>query len=218
MQPFISLTGVAVAVPGNDINTDQIAPVPTTRSLKPDYREMLFSRARRTADDAPNMEFPLNKPQFQSARILVTGNNFGCGSSREGAVWSLLAFGIRCLVARGVADIFRENCLQNGVCPVELPADVLADFERRVVAANGRQEFTVDLVTQKITGPDGCDIAFEIAPDDRTRLLEGLDEIGVSLKYAESIARWEEAARVSQPWLQKAERTPTQGEPWETRT
>ena len=206
MQPFISITGVAVPLLRDDVNTDQIAPIPTQRSLKPDYREMFFHRARRGPDDALDPAHVLNRPQFAHPSILVTGRNFGCGSSREGAVWTLMAVGVSCIIARGIADLYRENCLQNGVLPIELPDDVAGAFERRVVAADGAQPFTVDLQTQTISGPGGADIPFDISDADRTRLLEGLDDIGMSLKHMSEVAAWEERMRASAPWMQRAVR------------
>jgi 3-isopropylmalate dehydratase small subunit len=134
----------------------------------------------------------------------VTGHNFGAGSSREAAVWGMLANNIRVIVARSFADIYRENCLQNGLLPVVLaPADAEA-FEQRVIAANGSAPFTVDLETQTISGPGGGDIAFAIPASDRTRLLEGLDDIGLTLKHADDVKAWEKRMAAAQPWLQTA--------------
>ena len=202
MQPFITLTGIAVPLLGDDINTDQIAPM--QRSLNPDYARLLFARARKLADGSDDPDFALNKPQFRNPGILVTGRNFGCGSSRESAVWAVIECGIRCIVARSFADIYRENCLKNGLLPVELkPAD--ADlFERNVILADGAVLFTVDLVTQSISRPGGLKIAFEIAGADRMRLLEGLEDIGLTLKHARDISAWEERASRTRPWLQAA--------------
>jgi 3-isopropylmalate dehydratase small subunit len=202
MQPFTVLTGIAVPLLQDDINTDQIAPI--HRSLNPDYAALLFQRARKLPDGGDDPDFPLNKPQFRKPGILVTGRNFGCGSSRESAVWAMLAVGIRCIVARSFADIYRENCLQNGLLPVELPPADLEAFAARAIAANGAAPFTVDLTAQLISGPGGPDIAFEIAAADRMRLLEGLDEIGLTLKHADEIAAWEKRTRDTQPWLQTA--------------
>jgi 3-isopropylmalate dehydratase small subunit len=206
MQPFISVTGVAVPLLRDDINTDQIAPIPTQRSLKPDYREMFFHRARRGPDDALDPAHVLNLPQYASPSILVTGRNFGCGSSREGAVWTLMAVGVTCIIARGIADLYRENCLQNGVLPIELPDDAAEALERRVVAADGALPFTVDLQTLLISGPGGPDLGFAISDADRTRLLEGLDDIGMSLKHMNEVADWEGRMRAKAPWLQRAVR------------
>jgi 3-isopropylmalate dehydratase small subunit len=204
MQPFSSHTAIAAPFLKDDVNTDQIAPVLHSRGLKEDYKAVLFYRARRRDDGSEDPDFVLNKPQFRDCGILVTGENFGAGSSRETAVWSMLANGIRVIVAKSFADIYRENCLQNGVLPVVLaPADAEA-FTARIVAANGTAPFTVDLVSQRISGPGGSDIAFEIAPADRTRLLEGLDDIGLTLKHLGDIVAFEQRAATDQPWLQTA--------------
>ena len=158
---------------------------------------MLFRRQRQDAAS-------LNQPQYRHPAILVGGSNFGCGSARETAVWALMSWGIRCVVARGFADIFRENCLQNGVLPLELAEPEHAAFAARVVAADGAAPFTVDLIEQRISGPGGPDIAFDIAPSDRTRLIEGLDDIGLTLKHADDIAAWERRTAAATPWLQVA--------------
>jgi 3-isopropylmalate dehydratase small subunit len=199
MQPFTSHTGIAVPLIRDDINTDEVSPVQAMREMKPDYRKLLFMRTR-----AEQPDFPLNRPQFANPGILVTGHNFGAGSSREAAVWGMLANNIRVIVAKSFADIYRENCLQNGLLPVVLaPADADA-FIARVVAVNGSAPFTVDLATQTISGPSGADIAFEVSPADKMRLLEGLDDIGMTLKHDADIAAWEDRVRESQPWLQQA--------------
>jgi 3-isopropylmalate/(R)-2-methylmalate dehydratase small subunit len=204
MQPFSSHTGIAAPMLKDDINTDTIAPIMNTRSLKDDYKAMLFYRARQREDGSEDADFVLNKPQFRDAGILVTGNNFGAGSSRESAVWSMTANGIRVIVAKSFADIYRENCLQNGVLPIVLAAEAADAFAARVVAVNGAAPFTVDLLAQRISGPGGADVAFDIAPADRMRLIEGLDDIGLTLKHMEEIAGWEARAAAAQPWLQTA--------------
>lgn len=204
MQPFTSHTGIAAPILRDDINTDQIAPVLHSRGLQEDYKAMLFHRARRRENGSEDPDFVLNKTEFRNAGILVTGHNFGAGSSRESAVWSMLANDIRVIVAKSFADIYRENCLQNGLLPVVLDTEDAEAFIARVIAAGGGAPFTVDLVTQRISGPGGADVAFEIAPADRTRLLEGLDDIGLTLKYMEDIVRWEQRAAIAQPWLQTA--------------
>ena len=203
MQPFTSHTGIAAPLLVDDMNTDQIAPFLPSRNLKDDYQVMLFHRQRFREDGSEIGEFVLNKPQFRNAGILVTGNNFGAGSSRESAVWSMLANNIRVIVAKSFADIYRENCLQNGLLPVVLDADSGDAFIARVVAADGAAPFAVDLVTQRISGPGGPDIAFEIPAADRTRLLEGLDDIGMTMKHIDEIVRFEQQAATAQPWLQR---------------
>jgi 3-isopropylmalate/(R)-2-methylmalate dehydratase small subunit len=202
MQPFTRHTAVAAPMFRDDINTDQIAPALHSGGLKEDYKAMLFYRARRQEDGSENPDFVLNKPQFRAAGILLTGHNFGAGSSRESAVWSMLANDIRVIVAQSFADIYRENCLQNGLLPVVLGPEDAAAFSARVVAADGAAPFTVDLVTQSISGPGGPDIAFDIPGPDRTRLLEGLDDIGLTLKHRDEILNWERIAAEMQPWLQ----------------
>ena len=204
MQPFVRHTGIAAPLVKDDINTDQIAPVMQSRSLKDDYKAMLFHRARRRDDGSEDADFVLNRPQFRAAGILVTGHNFGAGSSRESAVWSMLANDIRVIVAKSFADFYRENCLQNGVLPVVLDPQDADAFIARVVAVDGVAPFTVDLVTQRIGGPGGPDIAFEIPAADRTRLLEGVDDIGLTLKSMDEIVGWERRAAMAQPWLQTA--------------
>jgi 3-isopropylmalate/(R)-2-methylmalate dehydratase small subunit len=204
MQKFTRLTGVAVPLLRDDVNTDEITPIQIARQLKPDYADLLFMRTRRRADGNLDPDFVLNKPQFRRPAILVTGRNFGCGSSRESAVWAMLAVGIRCIVAKSFADIYRENCLQNGVLPVEL-GDADADaLSRRVVAADGAVYFTADLEAQRIGGPGGPDIVFEISAADRLRLLEGLDDIGLTLKHEAEIAAFETRIRGERPWQQTA--------------
>jgi 3-isopropylmalate dehydratase small subunit len=204
MQPFSSHTGIAVPLIKDDINTDQIAPVQAMRALKPDYKALLFMRARKRDDGSEDPDFVLNRPQFRSPGILVTGNNFGAGSSREAAVWGMLANNIRVIVAKSFADIYRENCLQNGLLPIVLaPADADA-FEQRVIAVNGSAPFTVDLPAQRISGPGGPDIGFELPAADRMRLLEGLDDIGLTLKHRDEIVSWEKRMAGDQPWLQSA--------------
>jgi 3-isopropylmalate/(R)-2-methylmalate dehydratase small subunit len=199
MQPFKTHTGIAVPLLKDDINTDQIAPVQAMRELKPDYRKLLFMRTR--SEDA---DFVLNQPQFQNPGILVTGQNFGAGSSREAAVWGMLANNIRVIVAKSFADIYRENCLQNGLLPVVLAPQAAEAFITRVVAVNGSAPFTVDLEAQRISGPGGSDIVFDLPAADRMRLLEGLDDIGLTLKHAGEIVAWEERTAAAQPWLQTA--------------
>jgi 3-isopropylmalate/(R)-2-methylmalate dehydratase small subunit len=203
MQPFASHTGIAAPLLVDDMNTDQIAPLLPSRGLKDDYKVMLFHRQRFREDGGEIADFVLNKPQFRNAGILVTGNNFGAGSSRESAVWSMLANNIRVIVAKSFADIYRENCLQNGLLPIVLDAAIADAFIDRVVAVSGAEPFTVDLVTQRISGPGGPDIGFEIPAADRTRLLEGLDDIGMTMKHADEIVSWEKQAAKAQPWLQR---------------
>jgi 3-isopropylmalate dehydratase small subunit len=198
MEPFRRLDGVAAPLLMDDVNTDQIAPA--TTAFEPDYAALLFARWRAEPD------FVLSRAPFRAARILVTGSNFGCGSSRESAVWSLAAFGIRCVVARSFADIFRENCLKNGVLPVVFDGDCAVAFERIVVAVDGAGPFHVDLEAQTIAAPDGTLFAFPIAAADRDTLLRGLDDIGLTLVHDEEIRSWEARTRTESPWAQQIAR------------
>src|ERR1700680_2608552 len=147
MQPFRKHTGIVVPLLRDDINTDQIAPVQAMRSLNPDYKTLLFMRSRRRDDGSEDPSFVLNKPQFRNPGILVTGHNFGAGSSREAAVWGMLANNIRVIVARSFADIYRENCLQNGLAPVVLAAEEGQAFEPRGIAVGGAAPLPVDLLS-----------------------------------------------------------------------
>ncbi len=201
MQPFDRVTGAAAPLLEDDINTDQIAPA--TAAFKPDYAELLFSRRRRTTDGTENADFVLNRAPFRHAAVLVARNNFGSGSSRESAVWALLGFGIRVVVARSFADIFRENCLKNGLLPISLDAGDAAAFEDAVVTADGATPCTVDLVAQTIAGPGPATYRFSIAPAERDALLRGLDDIGLTLDALPSIIDWEQQMKDKQPWLQR---------------
>jgi 3-isopropylmalate/(R)-2-methylmalate dehydratase small subunit len=204
MEPFRSVTGIAAPLLEDDINTDQITPV--HRDMHPDYAKLLFQRRRFRADGSEEPGFVLNRPQYRKSAILVAGRNFGCGSSREGAVWAMVAVGMRCIIARSFADIYRENCLRNGVLPLVLGASEADAFEAKVLAVDGAKPFTVDLEAQKISCPDGAAIAFDIAASDRMVLLEGLDEIGFSLKHLGEIESWEARMAKAQGWRQTLER------------
>jgi 3-isopropylmalate/(R)-2-methylmalate dehydratase small subunit len=202
MTPFRSVTGAAAPLIIDDINTDQIIPSAWLRRMDADLAEGLFAYMRRRPDGSPNPDFVLEQPQYRQARILVAGSNFGCGSSREHAAWAMAAFGIRAVIARSHADIFRENCLKNGILAFALPPDPMDDLIARVAAADGREPFTVDLQDETITGPDGYACPFAIAPHERTALLEGLDDIGLTGKHAEDIAAWERRTAQDRPFLQ----------------
>lgn len=205
MKAFTSVTGVAIPFLEDDVNTDQIAPVAGGTRLHEDYAQTLFRNRRRFDNGVDDPDFVFNKPHFRSGVMLVAGRNFGCGSSRESAVWVFQAIGISCIVTRSFADIYRENCLQNGILPVVL-ADAEADrLDAAVVAANGGELFTVDLVARAISGPDGFHLAFEIPDADRTRLLEGLDDIGLTLKHRAEIEAYEARIAQAKPWAQVAD-------------
>ena len=205
MKAFTRVAGTAIPFLENDVNTDQIAPVGAGARLTEDYAQTLFRHRRRGADGAEIPDFVFNQPQFRTGAILVSGRNFGCGSSRESAVWTFLAIGVTCIITRSFADIYHENCLQNGILPVTLP-DMQADqLQAAVVASNGAEPFTVDLVSQEIMGPNGLRITFDISASDRTRLLEGLDDIGLTLKHRADIEAFEKRMTNETPWSQHAD-------------
>jgi 3-isopropylmalate dehydratase small subunit len=202
MEPFRSVTGAAAPLLIDDINTDQIIPSAWLRRMDADLAEGLFAYLRRRPDGSSNADFVLERPQFRQARILVTGSNFGCGSSREHAAWAMAAFGIRAVVARSHADIFRENCLKNGILAISLPPEQMDELTARVQAVDGREPFTVDLEAEEVRGPGGYVHSFEIAPHERTALLEGLDDIGLTLKHGDAISEWERRTSSERPFLQ----------------
>jgi 3-isopropylmalate dehydratase small subunit len=203
MQPFATLTGPAMPMIEDDINTDQIAPLQLAKGLSPNWGELLFKRQRMQADGSPT-DHVFNKPQYQTPAILVANENFGCGSSRESAVWCLTGVGIRCVIARTIADIFRENCLQNGLLPIELTGADMDRLQALVTSVDGAKPFHVDLPAQIVRAPDGTTFSFEISASDKTRLIEGLDEIGMTMKHEDEIVAWERKMRVDMPWAQEA--------------
>ncbi|MES2184174.1 MAG: 3-isopropylmalate dehydratase small subunit [Pseudomonadota bacterium] len=194
MKPFTTASGAAMPLPIDDVNTDQMAPASAHEGA--DFGKLLFYRWREDPD------FVLNQDRFKGATILVTGSNFGCGSSRETAVWALAGFGFKCIIARSFSEVFRENCLKNGLLPVVLPPDAAQALEDAVVAVDGAEPCQVDLETQQITCPGLGTLAFTIPANDRAALLKGTDEIALSLEQAEAIGRWEQRNAAERPWLQ----------------
>lgn len=202
MEPFRSVTGAAAPLPLDDVNTDQIIPSAWLKDLNADMAEGFLAYMRRRPDGSVNADFVLERPQYAAAPILVTGRNFGCGSSREHAVWSMRAFGVRCVIGESPAEFFRDNCLKNGVLPVTLDAARMRQVWECVQAVDGREPFTVDLEACRIRGPGRFSLAFEIGAGEREALLEGLDEIGMTLKSLRPIEAWEQRAAQLRPFLQ----------------
>lgn len=201
MEKFTELTGIAVPFPMINVDTDTIIPSRWLKTIKRTGLGVGLFEALRYDDDGSEVpDFILNKPPYRDAKILVAGANFGCGSSREHAIWALLDFGIRCVIAPILADIFATNAAKNGVLIIKLPqADVdklMADAER---GENGR--LTIDLEAEEISRPDGETIAFEIDPFVKHCLLNGLDDIALTLAKADAIDSFEDEQKVSQPWL-----------------
>ncbi len=200
MDKFTKLTGVAAPLPMRNVDTDMIIPKQFLKTIKrTGLGKSLFFELR--YDDAGKeiSEFVLNQPAYRDAKILVTGENFGCGSSREHAPWALLDFGLRCVIAPSFADIFYNNCFQNGILPIMLPqADVDKLMDDASRGANAT--ITVDLESQEIRGPDGGAIKFDIDPFRKHCLLNGLDDIGLTMEKHEHIQTFEEKAAVAKPW------------------
>ncbi|MFD2238239.1 3-isopropylmalate dehydratase small subunit [Aureimonas populi] len=200
MQKFDRLDGVAAPLPIVNIDTDMIIPKDYLKTIRRTGLGVgLFAELRYREDGSDNPDFVLNKPAYRQAQILVAGDNFGCGSSREHAPWALADFGIRCVIATSFADIFYNNCFQNGILPIRVSQEeweaLLSDAEK---GANAR--LSVDLAAQEIRRPDGEVVSFEIEASRKHRLLNGLDDIGLTLTGAERIGAFEEKLASTRPW------------------
>jgi 3-isopropylmalate/(R)-2-methylmalate dehydratase small subunit len=200
MDKFTTLTGIAAPLMRANIDTGAIiAPIyMLSRSI--DLGQKLFSSWRYTSDGAENPDFVLNQPRYRNSQILIAGPNFGCGSSREGAVWALMRFGIRCVIAPGFGEIFFSNACQNGLLPVTLNEAETTRLANAVAAAP-EPRVTVDLVRSVVTSPDGEEVSFALAEDRRTSLLEGLDETSLILRHEHEIDGFQARLRAEQPWV-----------------
>jgi 3-isopropylmalate/(R)-2-methylmalate dehydratase small subunit len=199
MQPFTKLSGVAAPFPLVNVDTDMIIPKQFLKTIvRTGLGEALFFELRTNPDGSENPDFILHKPQYREAKILVAGANFGCGSSREHAPWALLDFGIRCVVAASFADIFFNNCFKNGILPLVLPQ---SEVDKLMEDANAASVLTVDLPAQEVRRPNGEVIRFEIDPFRKMCLVNGWDDISLTLRQEQKIASFEEARKQSQPWI-----------------
>ena len=201
MDKFTKLTAVAAPMPIVNVDTDMIIPKQYLKTIKrTGLGGALFSEMRYRDDGSENPDFVLNKPQYRDAKILIAGKNFGCGSSREHAPWALLDFGITCVIAPSFADIFYNNCFKNGVLPIKLPKEdmdkLLDDAERGANAT-----LTIDLETQTIRGPDGGEISFDVDEFKKHCMLNGLDDVALTMKNEAKIDDFEEKQKAAQPWL-----------------
>ena len=201
MDKFTTLTGIAAPLPLINVDTDMIIPKQFLKTIKRSgLGKNLFDEMRFDQDGNEIADFVLNKPAYREAQIMVAGDNFGCGSSREHAPWALLDFGIRCVIAPSFADIFYNNCFKNGILPIALPQEdvdkLMDDADRGANAV-----ISVDLEAQTITGPDGGTVSFEIDPFRKHCLLNGLDDIGLTLEKAASIDAFEAKAGTERPWV-----------------
>ena len=196
MRRFTALESIAAPLLRDDIDSDQILPGAYLRGFKPDYATGLFAFWRQ------DKNFILNRPGYEKAGILVVGRNFGCGSTREQAIWALERFGIRVVVGLSFAEVFRENLIKNGILPIGLDEEAHASVVKTAMRLAGTAPMTVDLFTQTIAAPGASDLHFELAPVERTALLEGLDEIGMTLREMDAIAAYEADDRSLRPWRQ----------------
>jgi len=200
MQKFKSLTAVAAALPMINVDTDMIIPKQFLKTIeRTGLGKHLFDEMRYTSDGKEIADFVLNKPAYRKAKILVAGDNFGCGSSREHAPWALMDFGIRCVISTSFGDIFYNNCCKNGILPVQVsPEDLEKLFDDAERGANAT--LTVDLAKQEIRGPDGGVVKFEIDPHRKHCLLNGLDDIGLTMVKSDKIDTFEQKAEAARPW------------------
>ncbi|WP_039018570.1 3-isopropylmalate dehydratase small subunit [Halocynthiibacter namhaensis] len=201
MEKFEKLTGIAAPMPLVNIDTDMIIPKIFLKSIaRTGFGKNLFDEMRFNRDGTEIEDFVLNKPQYRSAEILVAGDNFGCGSSREHAPWAIADFGIKCVVSTSFADIFFNNCFKNGILPIVLPQEqvdlLMKDAEK---GANARM--TVDLESQEITTSDGEVVAFNVDAFKKHCLLEGLDDIGLTMEKKASVDAFEAQASQARPWV-----------------
>ena len=201
MDKFTRLTGVAAPLPIVNIDTDMIIPKDYLKTIKrTGLGKGLFAEMRFGEDGAENPDFVLNKPAYRNAQILVAGDNFGCGSSREHAPWALLDFGVRCVISTSFADIFYNNCFNNGILPITVsPEDLEKLLDDASRGANAT--LTVDLDAQEIRGPDGGVITFDIDAFKKHCLLNGLDDIGLTLEKVTAIDSFESQASQARPWV-----------------
>jgi 3-isopropylmalate/(R)-2-methylmalate dehydratase small subunit len=200
MQKFTTLTGVAAPLPIMNVDTDMIIPKQYLKTIaRTGLGKGLFSEMRYLENGAEDPSFVLNQPAWRHAAILIAGDNFGCGSSREHAPWALLDFGLRCVISTSFADIFYNNCFKNGILPVKVTQSEL-DALMSAAAAPGGATLTVDLAAQEIRRPDGGVIKFDIDPFRKHCLLNGLDDIGLTLEKVTRIDAFEQATARSRPW------------------
>ena len=201
MEPFNAITATAVALDMANVNTDQIFPARFIRKPRAvGYAQFTFHDVRRSEDGSLSPDFPLNEDRYRDARIIVGGTNFGCGSSREGAVYTLIDSGFRALIAPSFGDIFAANCLKNGVLTVTLPGETIAALREQLRGAD-QPVLTVNLEAEEIVCPDGATLGFSAGPFQRHCLLNGLNEIDLSLEFAAEMAAFEAAYRGRFPWL-----------------
>lgn len=201
MDKFTTLSGIAAPMPLVNIDTDMIIPKQFLKTIKRSGLGVnLFDEMRYNDDGSEKADFVLNKPAYRKAEIIVAGDNFGCGSSREHAPWALLDFGIRCVISTSFADIFYNNCFKNGILPIALPKEAVdALMEDATRGENAR--ITVDLESQIVTASDGTEYAFDVDAFKKHCLLNGLDDIGLTFEKRDSITAFEAKYQAAMPWV-----------------
>jgi 3-isopropylmalate/(R)-2-methylmalate dehydratase small subunit len=203
MQKFSKLSAVAAPLLRENIDTDIVIPISRMvgNASRGNLGQWCFSALRYQPDGSENPQFILNRAPYRGAEILLTGANFGCGSSREAAVWALQEMGVRCLIGSSFGDIFFNNCFQNGVLPVLLDRATVESMAREVELSQGSGRISVDLTDMSVTAPSGKRYAFAVEPKRRQALLAGLDEIGITLERAAEIAAFQAEDRRRRPWV-----------------
>lgn len=197
MEPFVKLSGIVAPLEALNVDTDQIIPKQFLKRIeRTGYESFLFYDWRYLSDGSPDPAFELNAPRYQGASVLLTKDNFGCGSSREHAPWALNNYGFRCILAPSYADIFFNNCFNNGMLPIRLPGEVIETLFKEVRATEGYQ-LTINLPEQKIVKPDGSAIPFEVDAFKKHCLINGLDQIGLTLQHEEKITAYEKQRRIA---------------------
>jgi 3-isopropylmalate/(R)-2-methylmalate dehydratase small subunit len=200
MTPFTTLTATAAPLDMANVDTDKIIPARFLKTIKRSgLGTSLFASLRYHDDGSEKPDFVLNQDKYRGAKIIIAGENFGCGSSREHAPWALLDFGITCIIAPSFADIFHGNCFKNGILPIVLPPDICAELMADA-ALGPNARLTIDLASETITRPDGSTIAFTIDPFRKNCLLNGLDDIGLTLEHAAAIDAFEASEATTRPW------------------
>jgi 3-isopropylmalate/(R)-2-methylmalate dehydratase small subunit len=208
-KPFTRLNAVAAPIMRSNIDTDVIIRIERLvgNSVRGTLGKWAFGSLRYQPDGSENPEFILNREPYRQAEILVTGPNFGCGSSREGAVWALQEMGIRAIIGSGFGDIFFANCFQNGILPVVVDKEIVVGLAAEVESTQGAGRIAVDLQEQTIISPSGKRHSFEIDPRRRTGLLEGLDEVALTLQRDDEIRAFQAADRAARPWIHFARKS-----------
>jgi len=201
MDSFTSITATAVPFLRKNVDTDVIIPIQRlVGSGRTGLGPYAFERMRYLPDGSDNPDFPLNRPEYKGSKLLLADENFGCGSSREGAVWALMGMGVRCVIAPSFCDIFFANCFQNGLLPVRLPIEVIRRIAEETQASPGNARTKVDLERCVVITPSGAEIPFDVDTRKREAMLHGLDDIALTKRHAEAIAAWREKDQAARAW------------------